>query len=169
VSCFGLPDAEASLEDFDRALALLDETEGQKKAPRGWRFRARLEDIDIARVCREAEEAGLECIEVGCPRSPDIGTRVLITQRLFNELIECPHTEDVWRGSVKCRLDRQHPWDWPDGCRYDLTVPKWDVLLEHGKPVTATRAAELLHAMRTLRDERLRCVVRAVGVNERTS
>jgi hypothetical protein len=175
VSCFG---PLAPVEEFDRALKLLDEAEriGEFMAPlgdpdraestplRGWSFRARLEDIDIARVCREAEEAGLECIEVGCPRSPDIGMRVLITRRLFEELVEYPHTKDITYGNATRRLDRQHPWGWHDNYIHDdLPVSGWVILLEHNEPVTAKRAAELLHAMRTLRDERLRCVVRAVG------
>jgi hypothetical protein len=170
--------APVSREMFDRALKLLDEAErigefmatwGDRAASapvHGWSFRARLEDIDIARICHEADEAGLECIEVGCPRSPDIGTRVLITRRLLQELRNYPHAINVdylgcprgIRRGIECI-------DGVDSTRvywYEEGLYEWVQFIEHGEPVTATRAAELLHAMRTLRDEHLRCVVRAV-------
>jgi hypothetical protein len=165
---------------FDQALKLLDEAETEAKSDetqkekvpsRGWSFRARLEDIDIARVCREAEAAGLECIEVGCPRSPDIGTRVLIRRELCSELRAYPHASDVdYLGSprglhrgIGCvdGVDTTNIW-WGEEGPYE-----WVQLFEHSEPVTATRASELLHGMRMLRDERLRCVVRAVGVNDK--
>ena len=88
---------------------------------------------------------------------------MLIKRRLFNALVEHQHAEEVSYCLVPRRLDHQHPWEWPGS--YALIVSKWVILMEHEIPipVTAKRAAELLHAMRTLRDERLRCVVRAIG------
>jgi hypothetical protein len=128
----------------------------------GWSFRARFEDIDLARACKGADEAGLVCIEVGCQRCTNIGTRVLIRNSVCVELFEYEYAADCSRTLVPKRLQqRTSPWV-KDEYSEDWSVPGWCILLEHEAPVTAKRAAELLHAMRTLREERLLCVVRAI-------
>jgi len=121
---------------------------------KGWSFKARFEDIDLERVCREAEEEGLRCIEVTCD-DPSVGPRVLCTTALFKKLRTITGVQ--WY-SVPSRLHApDEAWCLDDGC----AVAGWRVLYSAftGKPMSAARVAELLDELRN------RVTVRVQGIS----